>query len=371
MEKNLPIRWELTPIADFDRHVADWNRLAQAVPSSPFLASAFLRPLLAHFGTGNEMLACAQAGDVAVGYAILVPAGLGRWNTFQPSQLPVGPIVLAEGVPLQRAVARLGAALPATWLALGLTQLDAKVHAMPTPDEATVLSPYIQTAWVEVEGTFESYWESRGKNLRQNMRKQRRKLAEESITTRMDVLKDPAAVAAAIAEYGILESAGWKAGGGTAIHPDNAQGKFYREMLENFCAAGRGRIYRYSFNDQPVAFDLCIENADTLVVLKTAYDERIDKAFSPSTLMREEAFQDIWADGRIRRVEFFGKIMDWHKRWTDNGRDLYHLTRFRWSWIKALKNRAREHAASDNAAPDNAAPDRPASAATPSAGTTA
>ncbi|BAP87969.1 uncharacterized protein E1O_08380 [Burkholderiales bacterium GJ-E10] len=341
MEKNLPIRWDLTAIADFDRHTDDWDRLATAVPASPFLESGFIRPLLAQFGTGKEQLACARSGERAVGFAILEPAGFGRWNTFQPSQLPVGPVVLAQGIPLEEAVSSLGSALPATWLAIGMTQIDAHVHPMPASNGASAPSPYIQTAWVEIAGTYEAYWESRGKNLRQNARKQRRKLAEESITTRLEVLRDPADVAAAIAEYGVLESAGWKAGGGTAIHPDNAQGKFYRAMLENFLAAGRGRIYRYSFNDQVVAFDLCIENADTLVVLKTAYDERVNKAYSPSTLMREEAFQQIWTEGRIRRVEFFGKIMDWHKRWTDNARDLYHLTRFRWNWIKAIKDRSR------------------------------
>lgn len=341
MEKNLPIRWELAAIADFDRHANDWDRLATAVPASPFLESGFMRPLLAHFASGREKLARAIAGDQVVGFAILEPAGLGRWNTFQPSQLPVGPMVLAPGIPLERAVTNLGTALPATWLAIGITQLDAHVHPMPASNATSISSPYIQTAWVEIEGTFESYWESRGKNLRQNARKQRRKLVEESIAPRLAVLKDPADVAAAIAEYGVLESAGWKAGGGTAIHPDNPQGKFYRAMLENFCAAGRGRIYRYCFNEQPVAFDLCIENADTLVVLKTAYDERVNKALSPSTLMREEAFQQIWTEGQIRRVEFFGKIMDWHKRWTDNSRDLYHLTRFRWGWLKAIKNVTR------------------------------
>lgn len=55
---------------------------------------------------------------------------------------------------------------------------------------------------------------------------------------------DPAGVAAALADYGALESAGWKAGTGTAIHPDNAQGRFYRRMLEAFCTAilaGRSR----------------------------------------------------------------------------------------------------------------------------------
>lgn len=68
---------------------------------------------------------------------------------------------------------------------------------------------------------------------------------------------EPDDIAQAIADYGLLESAGWKAEGGTAIHPDNAQGRFYRAMLENFCRQGRGRVYRYRFDDKVVAVDLC------------------------------------------------------------------------------------------------------------------
>ena len=104
---------------------------------------------------------------------------------------------------------------------------------------------------------------------------------------------------------------------GTAIHPDNEQGRFYRAMLEAFCSAGAGRIYRYRFGDRVVAIDLCIEGGGALVILKTTYDESI-KTISPAFLMREESFRGLFGERRLKRIEFFGKLMEWHTRWTDD-----------------------------------------------------
>ena len=47
--------------------------------------------------------------------------------------------------------------------------------------------------------------------------------------------------------------------------------------------------------------------------------------------------QDLLGSGRVRRVEFFGRLMDWHRRWTGEQRSLYHLTTFRWRWLARLR----------------------------------
>jgi len=188
---------------------------------------------------------------------------------------------------------------------------------------------YITTASVEVNGRFDDYWNARGKNLRQNLRKQRRKLQDDGIATSLEVISVAHDVERGVAAYGALESAGWKASGGTAISPDNAQGRFYRDVLESYCALGRGKICLYRFGEQVVVVDLCIESDDTLVVLKTTYDESI-RSYSPAALMREELFQQWWQQGRLRRIEFYGPVMDWHLRWTDQVRTLFHVNWYRW-----------------------------------------
>jgi hypothetical protein len=64
----------------------------------------------------------------------------------------------------------------------------------------------------------------------------------------------------------------WKAEGGTAIHLQNAQGKFYLNMLEEFFRQGAGRMFRYWYNYKIVAMDLCIEGNGSIIALKTTYE---------------------------------------------------------------------------------------------------
>lgn len=335
--------WTIYPLPDADAfapHAAAWDALQARVAGLPFLESGFLRPLLRAFGTGAERLALRgdpRAPDAA---AIVVKGGSGQWTTFQPSQLPLGAWLSAPGAALEPLAASLLRALPFPALGLGLTQLDSRLH--PRAEDGARLrgQDYIDTAWVDLQGDFETYWEARGKNLRQNLRKQQKKLDTAGTVARMDCLTRPEDVAPALADYGRLEASGWKGQEGTAIAPGHPQYEFYLAMLEHFACLGRARIYTYRFDDVVVSMDLCIESGSTLVILKTAYDEA-HKAVSPSTLMRQIQFQQLFdaaaAGGPLHRIEFYGKVMEWHTRWTETRRPIYHATLYRWSWLPALK----------------------------------
>jgi hypothetical protein len=106
-------------------------------------------------------------------------------------------------------------------------------------------------------------------------------------------------------------------------------------MLENFCRLGQARIYRYWFADKVVAMDLCIHDDTAIVILKTTYDESY-KAVSPSTLMRQTEFQQLFEEQKFKRIEFYGKVMEWHTRWSGNARTLYHTNIYRYSLIQHL-----------------------------------
>jgi len=330
--------WLFHPAREFARFAPDWDVLAAASGDVPFLQSRFISPLLSEFASGNELLAVSTGAGGVEAMTLVCPRGKGIWETFQPSQLPLGPWVMRGTMEMGALARSLLRQLPGFAVQVGLTQLDPLLFDRPSDHVGLGTLDYIQTAWVPVSGAFDAYWDSRGKNLRTNMRKQRKKLQAEGVPIRFEVLTRAEDVAKAIASYGTLESAGWKAALGTAIHPDNPQGRFYRTMLENFCAASAGRIYRYWFGDRVVAVDLCIESRGMLVVLKTTYDESW-KTLSPASLLREDELRDIFHEGRIRRVEFFGKVMDWHTHWTGETRTLYHVNCFRWAWMARLHAR--------------------------------
>ena len=93
--------------------------------------------------------------------------------------------------------------------------------------------------------------------------------------------------------------------------------------------------YRYWFGEKIVAMDLCIHDHAAIVILKTAYDESY-KTTSPSTLMRHDQFQQLFAEHKFPRIEFYGKVMEWHTRWTTQSRTIFHVTLYRWAWLKRL-----------------------------------
>ena len=330
------MKWTLSPAREFAPHAGRWRALHARSAASPMLAAEFVAPLLAAFGDTSVWLAsCEHVGDT-VAMALLTRTGRASWATFQPAQAPIGLWMQHSDSALPALLAALLPALPGMPLILGLTQLDPFLLARPAGSDQLRTLDYIDTAKVTLAGGFDAYWEARGKNLRSNLKKQRARLAKDGVALRLEVSRDAADVARAVADYGRLESAGWKAGGGTAVGADNAQGRFYRAMLEGFCQRGAGSIYRYWFDQQLVAMDLCIEDARQLIVLKTTYDESVPKSLSPTLLMREEAVRALFDAGRFERMEFYGKVMEWHTRWTDEVRTLYHVNYYRWPALGRL-----------------------------------
>jgi len=318
---------------------AAWDALNHRCGDLPFLSADCVAAALEQFGTGRERLYLRRDATDVSAAVVLQSKGPMRQDVFQPSQLPLGASLFAPGLGVDIAAQELLRALPWWVVSLGLTQLDPRLQPRPQDSATSIGSDYIETGWVDLAGDFESYWRARGKNLRENMRKQRRKLAEAGTRCTLRIHESVDAVKPALHRYSALETSGWKAREGTAIAPDNAQGRFYASILDTACARHEGRIYEYAFDDRTVAMELCLLRGDAIVILKTAYDEAVDRAYSPAFLMRQEQIEQLFAEGRVKRIEFYGRFMEWHGRWTGSRCTLYHLTSFRWPIIARLRAR--------------------------------
>ncbi|HEY1147795.1 MAG TPA: GNAT family N-acetyltransferase [Pseudoduganella sp.] len=328
--------WRLLPATEFARHTDLWRDCNATTTRSPLLEPDFVQALLDAFGTGEEKLAIHEQNGRVTAMGIVAPGGRGAWSTFQPSQAPVSLWMHDPNAELQPLLGGLLRALPGLPLMLGLTQRDPQLENRPAESGQLNTADYIRTARVSLAGTFEEYWNARGKNLRTNLKKQRSKLQKDGIVPRLEAFRAPEQMAQAVADYGRLESAGWKAGRGTAVHPDNPQGRFYTQMLEAFARRGAACVYRYWFNEQLVATDLCIEGHGCVIVLKTTYDESVPSSLSPTLLMREECVQQLFGEQRFERLEFYGKVMEWHTRWTEEIRTMYHVNLYRWPGLMPL-----------------------------------
>jgi len=336
------MKWSYHSIDKLPEWLPAWQVLLERSGNTPLLTADFIVPLLESFGTGEERLVCCGEPGAPVAMAIMCPRGRFSWETFQPSQAPLGAWLHDSRYSFAQLMAGMFKALPGVTLLTGVTQQDPDLVSRPDDGGGIETLDYIQTACVSIRGTYDDYWSARGKNLRQNMKKQRNKLAKENTVTRLEILRKPEQMEQAVADYGRIESSSWKAEGGTAIHPDNAQGRFYRAMLEAFCRAGQGCVYRYYYGDRLVATDLCIEGGGALIVLKTTYDESIVDGTSPALLMRQEAFQQLFEEKRLDRVEFYGRVMEWHTKWTDEIRTMYHVNGYRFDALKKLKRVSRK-----------------------------
>ena len=332
--------WHLFPAREFARHAHDWARLHASLGpthAASLLAAEFVAPLIEQFGRGDELLACwRDHTNTARAMAIVRPSRRGAWTTFQPAQAPVGLWLQAQDSDSAALARSLISALPGFPLLLALTQMDPMLLPRPADGPCVRTLDYIDTARVTLAGSFDDYWNARGKNLRGNLKKQRARLEREGVDTRMVVERLPAGMAAAVADYGRLETSGWKGGEGTAVSVDNVQGRFYRAMLEGMAARGAASVYRYYFGEQLVAMDLCVEDGESIVVLKTAYDENVASNLSPTLLMREQACRSLFDGGRYLRLEFYGRVMEWHTRWTEEVRTMYHVNYYRWPGVARL-----------------------------------
>ena len=331
-------QWKNQPAVALENDVTlqqAWDKLNSQQAQQPFLSSHAVIAALNQLSQGEERLLIAHEEGQPVAMFVLTPAGSFQWRTFQPSQMPLGVWVAAKDSTLEDLARSLLHGPIGFCLALSITQIDPLIapRQADTPDSSVM--DYIDTAWIDLNSSFEDYWNARGKNLKQNMRKQRAKLELENIATRFEVLTKTKDMAQAVAQFGRLESMGWKEKMGTAIHPDNPQGRFYRDLLEKASLAGEALVCQYLLGPAVVAMNLCLLRQGNLVVLKTCYDESI-KSYSPASLLREAELQLFFKEGLIKRIEYFGRMMDWHSKLTDQKRTLHHLTVYRWPMLKQI-----------------------------------
>lgn len=55
-------------------------------------------------------------------------------------------------------------------------------------------------------------------------------------------------------------------------------------------------------------------------------------------LMRYDAFSEIFNEEHFKYIEFYGKVMEWHTRWSDEIRQMYHINCSRLPFIPKIKS---------------------------------
>jgi CelD/BcsL family acetyltransferase involved in cellulose biosynthesis len=316
--------WQLTSVDAFGDLTEEWDRLNATHQDQAILHSFFVRTLIDHFFDGTETLCVGREGGHIQAMGFLERKRFGQWQTVMPSQAPLGLFLFENHRFEYAAVKALSKALPGPVFMIDFLQVDSDgLHLEENPNFLTV--PYIETGRLSIPSDYNAYFTSLSKNTRQNAKRIRNRLGKEGRVLRVRRITEPRAIQEALMEYGEIESRSWKERYGTAISGANAQGKFYADLLYGERTGDiHAEVWLSLIDSATAAVDLCIRRENTLTILKTTYSEDL-KQYSPAMQLKLEMIKH-YANESLTRIEFFGKAMDWHRKLTEDIREIRHIT---------------------------------------------
>lgn len=304
--------WQVLPAkAHFKRFAAAWDRLnARLHNGHPYYASSFVGALVDHFATDRDLLCLLTADGEVTGAVLLGPMGGGRWRTFRPSQAQITPVLLANLQALQALWPRLPG--PPAWV-IEFRAVDRRfAPSFDALAEQAHRTHHALTVGIAEPQGFAVYWAGRSSKMRSTFKTRFNRIGRDGGHT-LRCHDQPDAVDAAVQRFGDLESAGWKGAAGTAVAPDNAQGRFYRDMMGRFAAQGCGAVRELYLGEQLAASQLLVWSHGMTVFLKTAYDER-QSALAPGRILMNRLLDDLLSAHPDRVNELYtdaDKSPDW------------------------------------------------------------
>lgn len=339
------MRWSLLPLDQFARLEPAWRALCQRLGDPLPLDHTLIATLIETYCPTGCVIGQLERDGQTVGLGILRQHSRLVWETWQPDNAPLGPWLLDPSIDLEDALAGLLRRLPGLPLLLSLTQLDPAVQPRPANGGRTGTLDYIETPSLSLPGAFAPWFAGLSKNFRHNLDRQARLLDRLGIAVEIECWTAAETMATAVTDYARLEQSGWKGEAQSAVREDSGQQRFYTALLTSFAARGEAAVWRIRYDDVLAASDLCVHRGGTTVILKTAYNEALERHnTSPAQILRRRLFESLCKLGP-HTVEFFGPAMPWHAAWTRTTRRIYHLNHYRWPLVARLHARAQRRAA--------------------------
>ena len=200
--------------------------------------------------------------------------------------------------------------------------------------EASSLKPEKQKQKQKVEklptsdARFEQVEAALDGKFRQNLRRRRRRMAEQG-EVKYVLLdgKDAKALDEGLADFFTIEGSGWKGEGGTAIAQRPELVGFYTQIARDAARRGALALGFLELAGKRIAAHLSIIQAGRHFLLKLGYDESLHE-FSPGQQLVSDAIRDACARG-LAEFDFLGPCMEWKLDWEAKLRAHTWLTIFR------------------------------------------
>ncbi|HZP19641.1 MAG TPA: GNAT family N-acetyltransferase [Bauldia sp.] len=113
---------------------------------------------------------------------------------------------------------------------------------------------------------------------------------------------EPAKVRARFEEFLVLEAAGWKGGGGTALASSEKTRSFARQAIRDRAAANAVRIDSLRLDRRPIAMVVSFVEGDAAWTWKIAYDEKFAR-FSPGAQVMLDLPGPLFAETAVARID--------------------------------------------------------------------
>ena len=250
-----------------------------------------------------------------------LPEGAGEWELRQKAEaagMPCGLWVSLRSpyltLPRLAPVLRPQAPGEKTEAASQKPEKQKKQHKVPTLPTAEVRFEQVEAA---LDGKF-----------RQNLRRRRRRLAEQG-EVKYVLLdgKDQKALDEGLADFFTIEGSGWKGEGGTAIAQRPELVGFYTQIARDAAKRGALALGFLELGGKRIAAHLSLIQAGRHFLLKLGYDESLHE-FSPGQQLVSDAIRDACARG-LSEFDFLGPCMEWKLDWESKLRAHTWLTIFR------------------------------------------
>lgn len=305
---------------------AQWDRLnASKFACHPLLDSRFVDALLRHFSQDREWLAVYLVENQPAAMCIVTQRRAGVWQTFLPSQAQIAPALLEDAAQGRSLIAK----LPGT---VGVLDLLCQDPAFSKPARGpwfrSTFKHHALTISIPLQGRFDDYWATRAKKLVSNLRRYERRAAGDFSSVHFAHIVSVAEMPAAVARYAALESSGWKGAQGTALSPDNQQGRFYTELMTSYAESGGAAVFELWFDQVLVASRLVIRGGGTVVFLKTTYAEPYAK-HAPGRLLLKHAIEQMFSDYAGQTLEFYTDADHELQSWAPESRVIGHISLYR------------------------------------------
>lgn len=321
-----PLKWSVLPLkGDLGGHATEWDALnRRRFRANPMLDSRFVNGLLRHFGDKSVRLCVLWVAGAVRAMCLLRPKGLGLWTTFLPPQAQIGPMLMARADDADSLLR----SLPGLAWQIDFLCSDADFGPVSQAGTNAAVQEHALTMNIVLTGSFDAYWAQRSSKLQANIRRYERRLGEDGLVARFVQVSDIARINAAVARYAALESSGWKAAAGTAIGLDNPQGRFYGAVLRHFAHLGGATVYELWLNDHLAASRLALASTSVMTMLKTTYDENLDK-YAPGRLLLRRVIEHAFTVCPGGTIEFYTDANPDLLSWSTGQRWIEHISVYR------------------------------------------